>query len=581
MTPTPTTKTLHGIPASPGIAIGHVFHYTDQDLTIPSFKIRDVDSELDRLDVALATASVQLTELQAKAESEAGAEEAVIFDAHSLFLQDPTLISAVQEPIREQGSNVEAAWMEAIEVNALKMEALEDEYFRARAADIRDVGHRVLRILLGVAESDLSTLTTPSIILARDLTPSDTVRLDKSLVLGFCTAGGGPTSHTAILAKALGLPAIVGLGPELLDLADGSPLVVDGERGEVIADPSDATRQEYENRRQKATTKKNTELEAAHEPAITQDGHQVEIVANVGNSEDAHFALVQGAEGIGLLRTEFLYLDRQSAPNEDEQLAAYNSILDLMENRPVVVRTLDVGGDKELPYLDLGKETNPFLGWRAIRMCLDQPDFFKIQLRALLRASPGHDLRIMFPMIATLEEVRRTKALLDESRDEVCAGGAAVAESIPLGIMVEIPSVAVLADQFAKEVDFFSIGTNDLTQYTMAAERTNEKVAHLGDACHPAVLRQIRSVLQAAHSEGIWVGLCGELAGDPDAIPVLLGLGLDEFSMAPPSIPHAKTIIRRWTLKQAQQLASHVLDLDSAVAVREYVRKHRPSELAQ
>lgn len=432
-----------------------------------------------------------------------------------------------------------------------------------------------------MAESDLSALTTPSIILARDLTPSDTVRLDKSLVLGFCTAGGGPTSHTAILAKALSLPAIVGLGSELLDLSDGTPLLVDGERGEVIADPSDATRQEYENRRLRTTATKKAELEMAHEPAITQDGHQVEIVANVGNSEDAHFALLQGAEGIGLLRTEFLYLDRQSAPNEDEQLAAYDSILDVMENRPVVVRTLDVGGDKELPYLDLGKETNPFLGWRAIRMCLDQPNFFKIQLRALLRASPGHDLRIMFPMIATIDEVRRSRTLLNEARDEVEAAGHPCADRIQVGIMVEVPSVAVLADIFAHEVDFFSIGTNDLTQYTMAAERTNEKVAHLGDACHPAVLRQIKRVLDAAHGQGIWVGLCGELAGDPEAAPILLGLGLDEFSMAPSSIPHAKTIIRSWTLKQAQQLASHVLDLDSAAAVREYVRKHRRSKPAQ
>ncbi len=576
MTPTTTNKIFHGISASPGIAIGPVFRYTDPDLTIPSYKIQDLDSELERFDVALATASVQLTELQTKAESEASAEEAAIFNAHSLFLQDPTLISAVHEAIREQGSNAEAAWMEAIDVNALKMEALEDEHLRSRAADIRDVGHRVLRILLDVAESDLSALTTPSIILAHDLTPSDTVRLNKSLVLGFCTAEGGPTSHTAILAKALGLPAIVGLGPELLDLTEGAPLLVDGELGEVIADPSDTTRQEYENRRKKATTMKNAELEAAHEPAITQDGHQVKIVANVGNSEDAQFALVQGAEGIGLLRTEFLYLDRQLAPNEDEQLAVYDSILDVMENRPVVVRTLDVGGDKELPYLDLGKETNPFLGWRAIRMCLDQPDFFKIQLRALLRASPGHDLRVMFPMIATIDEVRRARTLLNEARDEVEAAGHPCADRIQVGIMVEVPSVAVLADIFAREVDFFSIGTNDLTQYTMAAERTNEKVAHLGDACHPAVLRQIRSILQAAHSEGIWVGLCGELAGEPDAIPILLGLGLDEFSMAPTSIPRAKTILRSWSKAEATQLAKEVLDFDSAEDVRERVRTAQP-----
>ena len=453
---------------------------------------------------------------------------------------------------------------------------MEDEYFRARAADIRDVGRRVVCILLGIDEVDLSTLNIPSIIIARDLTPSDTVRLDKNLVLGFCTAEGGPTSHTAIIAKALDLPAVVGAGNDVLDIPSSSLLLLDGQQGEIVVDPTKALQLEFTERKRNHEIRSSEELENALEPAITLDGFEIEVVANAGNLQDAQMALERGAEGIGLLRTEFLYLDRATAPNEDEQLAAYDQILDVMGGRPVVVRTIDVGGDKELPYLDLGQEANPFLGWRAIRMCLDQPDFFKIQLRALLRSSPGHDLRIMFPMIATLEEVRRAKALLDESRDEVCAGGAAVAESIQIGIMVEIPSVAVLADQFAKEVDFFSIGTNDLTQYTMAAERTNEKVAHLGDACHPAVLRQIKRVLEAAHDQGIWVGLCGELAGDPDAVPVLLGLGLDEFSMAPASIPHAKTILRRWSKADAEKLAEEVLDFDSAEDVRERVRTTQP-----
>ncbi len=565
-----------GIPASPGISRGPAFVYLEQDLSVPRRQIQDSEDELRRLEKAITIASEQITSLQTKAEAETGAEEAAIFEAHALFLQDPTLITAVHEAIQEQRLNAEAAWIDGIEVNAANLDALEDEYFRARAADVRDVGQRVLRILLGVAEGDLTYLTTPSIVLARDLTPSDTVRLDKSLVIGFCTAEGGPTSHTAILAKALGLPAVVGLGRSILDLKYGDPLLVDGGRGEVIAFPDEKIIQEFEARRQKTEAQALVELELAHEPAVTMDGHQVEVVANIGSPQEAQYALKHGAEGVGLLRTEFLYLDRHEEPNEEEQLAAFNSILDAMEDRPVVARTIDVGGDKELPYLDLGVEANPFLGWRAIRMSLDKPELFKTQLRALWRASPGHDLRVMFPMIATLDEVRRAQVLFDDARGEVVAEGHDVADRIQVGIMVEVPSVAVLADLFAREVDFFSIGTNDLTQYTFAAERTNEKVAHLGDACHPAVLRQIQRILKAAHDEGIWVGLCGELAGDPDAVPILLGLGLDEFSMAPSSIPHAKAIIRSWSKSDAQSLAAKVLDLDSAEAVREYVRSNRP-----
>jgi phosphoenolpyruvate-protein phosphotransferase len=571
-----TPHTYPGIPASPGISHGPAFIYLVQDLIVPRRKIQDSEGELKRLDKAITIASEQIASLQTKAETETGTEEAAIFEAHALFLQDPTLITAVHEAIQGQSLNAEAAWIDAIKANASNLEALEDEYFRARAADVRDVGQRVLRILLGVAESDLTDLTKPSIVVAHDLTPSDTVRLDKSLVTGFCTAEGGPTSHTAILAKALGLPAVVGIGRSILDLKYGDPLLVDGGRGEVIAFPDEKTIQEFETRRQKIEAQALAELETANEPAITTDGRQVEVVANIGSPQEAQIALDHGAEGIGLLRTEFLYLDRHEAPNEEEQLAAYEAILDVMEDRPVVVRTIDVGGDKELPYLDLGIEANPFLGWRAIRMSLDKPDLFKTQLRALWRASPSHDLRIMFPMIATLDEVRRAQVLLQEAHDEVLAAGYDVAGRIQVGIMVEVPSVAVLADLFAREVDFFSIGTNDLTQYTLAAERTNEKVAHLGDACHPAVLRQIQRILEAAHEEGIWVGLCGELAGDPDAVPILLGLELDEFSMAPSSIPHAKTIIRNWSQSDAQSLATEVLDLDSAEAVREYVRSYRP-----
>jgi phosphoenolpyruvate-protein phosphotransferase len=414
-------------------------------------------------------------------------------------------------------------------------------------------------------------------VVARDLAPSQTASLRRDLVLAFCTAEGGPTSHTAILARALGLPAVVGLGRPVLAFPPGTMLLVDGSRGEVIAGPSESEARAFEERGAAEGERARAELAAAAAPAVTLDGRRVEVVANVGGLEDTSAALRSGAEGIGLLRTEFLYLSRREAPTEDEQTAAYDSILDLMEGRPVVARTLDVGGDKELPYLDLGHEANPFLGWRAIRMCLDCPDLFLTQLRALLRAGAGHDLRLMFPMIATLEEVRGARKLVEEARRQLEASGKPHAESAQVGIMVEVPSVAVLADLFAAEVDFFSIGTNDLTQYTLAAERTNDRVAHLSDALHPAVVRQIAQVIRAGHERGIWVGVCGELAGDPEGVPILLGLGLDEFSMAAPLIPRAKAILRRWSHAGARRLADAALRLDTAAAVRSLVASTTPS----
>ncbi|MCX7707098.1 MAG: phosphoenolpyruvate--protein phosphotransferase [Anaerolineae bacterium] len=567
---------LKGVPASAGMAQGPAYVYVQQELRAERRTIEDPAAEWARLESALERARTQLAEIQARAQAETGAEEAAIFEAHAMFLDDPSLLETVQAAIEEEHLNAEAAWMDGIESFAVAMEAMKDEYLRARAADIRDVGQRVLRLLLGKAEGDLTALSGPSIVVARDLTPSDTVRLDKRLVLGFCTAEGGPTSHTAILAKALQLPAVVGVGADLLAVSPGTLLLLDGVRGEVVVDPDEAERAEFAVRSGQMARQAELDLASAHEPAITRDGRRLEVVANIGNPDDAAVALRYGAEGVGLFRTEFLYLDRQTPPDEEEQVAAYRAALDVMGTRPVVVRTLDVGGDKPLPYLDLGHEDNPFLGWRAIRMCLDQPEFFKIQLRALWRASPGHDLRIMFPMIATVEEVRRAKALLEEARGEVVAAGYPAAERLQVGIMVEVPSVAVLADRFVPLVDFFSIGTNDLTQYTLAAERTNPRVAHLGDPCHPAVLRQIQRVIEAAHAGGIWVGVCGEMAGDPEAAPVLLGLGLDEFSMAPGSIPRVKAILRSWSTAEAARLAAQAVNLDSAEEVRALVRSWAP-----
>ena len=569
---------LQGFPASSGLASGPAYIFEVERIKIERRKVSATEDEWKRLESALTEADAQLNDLCQKTLQEASEEEASIFKDHKLFLKDPSLLNAVRKVVDEQNLNVESAWMDSIEGYAQQMENLEDEYFRARGADIRDVGNRVLRILLHKKNPDLDDLSTPSVIIARDLTPSDTAAMDKSLVLAFCTAEGGPTSHTAILAKALGIPAVVGIGTDVLDITAHIPLLVDGELGEVIVNPDEDVQTEYQTRKEKLQLRMEVDLSEAMKPAFTLDGHQIEVVANVGSVQDVQSALAHGAEGIGLLRTEFLYLERDTAPDEEEQLELYNNILDLMGERPAVVRTLDVGGDKELAYIDLGEEANPFLGWRAIRMCLDEPDLFKVQLLALLRASPGHDLRIMFPMVSTLKEVRCARALIQEARQELEARGEKISDTIQVGIMVEIPSVAIMADQFAKEVDFFSIGTNDLTQYTMAAERTNERVAHLGDACNPAILRQIQRVIREAHKQGIWVGLCGELAGDPLAIPILLGLGLDEFSMAPSLIPHAKAVIRNWALPEAEKLAIEVLDLESGEAVRQYVRAKTPKE---
>ncbi len=568
-------KTIQGVGASPGVAIGPAFLFQQEDLSYNSYSVADPQAELARVRAALQTAEIQLNAIYEKAVVETGESEAGIFEAHIQMLEDPELVETIQKSIEVDRMNAEKALMDTCEHYAQTMEAMTDEYFRARAADIRDIARRTLRILLGKQMADLS-LHSPSLVFAYDLTPSDTVRLDKSMLLGFCTAEGGATSHTAILAKALGLPAVVGAGPAILDLIEGETVIINGRTGEIIVNPDETTLKTY---RQKMNSEKDlaaVELSAAGSPAITIDGLKVEVVANVGSVADSEKAIVNGAEGVGLLRTEFLYLERQTAPNEDEQYDAYKAIFDVMGERPVVIRTIDVGGDKELPYIDLGHEDNPFLGWRAIRMCLDNPEFFKTQLRAILRASVGHDIRIMFPMIAAVSEVKKARVLLEESRNELQANGIVCGEKIQVGIMVEIPAAAIMADKFIGVVDFFSIGTNDLTQYTMAVERTNKKVAHLSNALDPAVLRLIAKVIEEGHKGGVWVGMCGELAGEPKAIPVLLGMGLDEFSMAPALIPHAKAVIRKNRVTDCKQIAMDVLNLASYADVEAYLAKIKP-----
>ena len=569
-------KTLRGIAASRGIAIGPAFHFRRADLSFERCTVEDPTAEWARFQAALETAREQLADVYAKAEAESGAAQAAIFQAHALMLEDPELLDAVRTAIEEQCINAEAALSDAAETYAQMLETLDDEYLSARAADVRDVAARVLRILLGVAESPCAGLTAPSIVLARDLTPSDTVLLDKDFVLGFCTAEGGSTSHTAILARGLGIPAVVGTGEGLKEIKPGYNLVVDGDGGEVIINPDKKTIKEY-TARQSQLKELQAEAEAvSHQPAITTDGHRVEVVANIGSVDGIQSALDAGAEGVGLLRSEFLYLERQNLPSEEEQYISYKKIADAFEEQPVILRSLDVGGDKDIPYIDLPPETNPFLGVRAIRLCLTRPELFKPQLRAALRAGYGNNLKLMFPMVATVSDVECIREVLEECKEELRAEGQKVAEKMDIGIMIEIPSAAVLADQLADVVDFFSIGTNDLSQYTMAADRTNAHVAPLASGFQPAVFRLIKIVIDAAHAKGKWVGLCGEMAGELLAIPILLGLGLDEFSMNPPAIPYAKRLISSISYEHAKQVAENALQLRSDQEIREYIKKEVP-----
>jgi len=574
-------KTLHGIPASDGIAVGPVFHLRRTQVQVRAVTVDDPAAEWARLEAARAAARAEIEALVTRA-TQVGESEAAIFEAHRMFLDDPALLDTVRARIEEERQNAEAAWNTAIENYAATLETLDDPIFRTRAADLRDVGGRVLRRLAGVAES-AAALTTPSVIVAAELTPSDTVQLDQALVLAFCTAGGGPTSHAAILARALGRPAVVGLGPALEDLAAGTTVIVDGTAGLVVADPDPATLARALERQTADRTVRAQAVARASAPAITRDGHRIEVVANLGAAAEVETALAQGAEGVGLLRTEFLFLDRQTPPNEDEQVEAYRAILTALNlpgltgaeresaiQRPLIIRTLDIGGDKPVPYLDLGQEMNPFLGVRGLRLGLAHPDLLKTQLRAILRAGVAGRVLVMFPMVTTVAEVRAAKALLAEARAELDTAG------LPhrldgVGIMVEVPGAALLADQFAAEVDFFSLGTNDLTQYTLAADRTNSGVAALADALHPAVLRLIERTAAAAHAAGGWCGVCGELAGDPVAVPILVGLGVDELSMAPAAIPQAKEIIRGLSFAEAQDLARRALNLASADEVRALV----------
>lgn len=560
---------LLGIAASAGVAIAPVVHYQPTHISITEYHVDDPDAEWQRVQAAIQTARQEIQAVFSQASLQIGDAEAAIFDAQLLFLEDPVLLEAAKERIFEHYINAEAAWQAVVDEVATSYRTLEDSYLQERVDDVVDVGQRVLRLLAGNAPANLH-LEEPAILVATDLTPSDTARLDPTKVLGICTTSGSATSHSAIIARTLGIPAVLGVDAQVLHLADGTLMALDGESGKAWVEPESHILDLLAAKQEAWQTAQQEARATAHQPAITRDGRQVSVFANIGSINDVQVAVASGAEGVGLLRTEFLYLDRTSAPTEEEQLEVYQAIAQVLDNRPLIIRTLDVGGDKPLPYLRVGfPEANPFLGWRGIRFCLDHLDLFKTQLRAILRASVGHQIKIMLPMIASVTEVRAAKVILGEVQAELNQAGISFDAAMKVGIMVEVPAAVAIADQLAAEVDFFSIGTNDLSQYVMASDRTNPRVANLVDALHPAVLRMVQQTIQAAHAAGISVGLCGELAADTLATPILLGLGLDELSVNPQSIPGVKQAIARLSIVESEAIVASALQQDSAEHVRE------------
>lgn len=560
---------MKGIPAAPGLTKGNIFLVSNQSVSVPVYSISDIPAEMERLKTAQSASIQELDAFKAKIMAEQAASEAEIFEAHKMILQDESLTMMADESI-QSGTNAESAWMQSVNFFASQLESLDDPTLSSRAVDVRDVGQRVLRHLMGLGGGGIN-LTKPSVVVGRDLTPSDTASLDRNLSLAFLTAEGGPTSHTAILAKAFGLPAVVGLGKELLELPPESVVLVDGSTGIVIVNPDTETLAAFEGKMKEASLAMRDALAAAFTPARTIDGHVVEVVANIGGEDDAKFAHENGAEGVGLFRTEFLYLHRDSEPNEDEQVEVYQRVFSFFKDQPVVVRTLDIGGDKEVPYLNFTKELNPFLGWRGVRMLDGRSDLFVTQIRALLRASIGVNLCIMVPMIARLEEIEAMKALLEAEKAKLRSEGIPYGDNIQFGIMVEVPSAAINSDKLAKSIDFFSIGTNDLTQYTLAVDRTNSSVAKIGSSFDPAVLYLIQRTIESAHAEGKWCGMCGEFAGEPLAMPILLAMGLDEFSMSPARVPGAKQLLRKLSMAECKELLKDVMQCVTAGEVKQLV----------
>ncbi len=565
---------MKGIGTSPGIALGNVLVYKEPKIVIEKKQVSNTDEEIKRLDKAIEIAIKQIEQIYEKTLKNVGPKEAEIFNAHRMMIEDPEFIGDVKETIKSQKVNAEWAVKTTIDRYIEMFESIEDEYIRERALDLKDVSNRLLKILLDIETMDLSTLEDECIIIAEDLTPSDTAQMNKEMVLGFITELGGKTSHTSIMARTLEIPAVSGVKDITNKTKNGDFAIIDGKEGLVILNPSKEEIDNYKEKKERYEQFKLKLNEIKGKESISKDGVKVEIAANIGTPKDVDKVIENDAEGIGLYRTEFLYMDSDKLPTEEEQFEAYKIVAERMEGKPVVIRTLDVGGDKDIPYLDLPEEMNPFLGYRAIRLCLDRKDIFKTQLRALLRASAFGNVKIMFPMISSIEEIREAKKVLEEAKEELRKENISFNEDIEVGIMVEIPAAAIHSDIFAKEVDFFSIGTNDLIQYTLAVDRGNQDISYLYNQYHPAVLKLINMTIKNGHKEGIWVGMCGEAAGDEKLIPILLGMGLDEFSMSSSSILKARWIINNTSKEEIESMLDEILSLPTAKDVEKFIDKN-------
>ena len=564
---------IQGISGSRGVAVGNVYRYIQEEIVIPDYTVAEdkVEEEIGKFAAAMAATLKQLDTIRQKALDEMGPEEAAIFEAHMQIAQDPSLSDGIKSLVESGHTNVVAATAQTIETFANIFLGMEDPYMRERGADIKDIGDRLMRNMLGMNPRGLSHISGEVILVAQDLAPSDTASLDKNVVKGIVTAAGGPTSHAAIMARTLEIPAVMGVG-DIESFVDGDKAVVLGTDGIVEINPSDADWAEYTNQAAAFQEELKRLRESANLEATTTDGHHVELFGNIGKAKDAKNALTMGAQGIGLYRTEFLYMENDELPAEDVQFEEYKKVAQDMKGKPVIIRTMDIGGDKELKCLDLPSEMNPFLGYRAIRISLNRPDIFKVQLRALLRASAFGDIHIMYPMIASVEEVKQANAMLDECKEELTAEGKEFNKDIKVGIMIEVPAAAVISPILAKYVDFFSIGTNDLCQYTLAVDRMNEAIGSLYQPLHPGVLRLIKHVIDASHEQGKFTGMCGELASDPVATMILLGLGLDEFSMTASSIPLIKNILRSVSKAECEEVANKALTMDTAEEITGYAK---------
>ncbi|HDX0768318.1 TPA: phosphoenolpyruvate--protein phosphotransferase [Staphylococcus aureus] len=569
------SKLIKGIAASDGVAIAKAYLLVEPDLTFDkNEKVTDVEGEVAKFNSAIEASKVELTKIRNNAEVQLGADKAAIFDAHLLVLDDPELIQPIQDKIKNENANAATALTDVTTQFVTIFESMDNEYMKERAADIRDVSKRVLSHILGVELPNPSMIDESVVIVGNDLTPSDTAQLNKEFVQGFATNIGGRTSHSAIMSRSLEIPAIVGTKSITQEVKQGDMIIVDGLNGDVIVNPTEDELIAYQDKRERYFADKKELQKLRDADTVTVDGVHAELAANIGTPNDLPGVIENGAQGIGLYRTEFLYMDRDQMPTEEEQFEAYKEVLEAMGGKRVVVRTLDIGGDKELSYLNLPEEINPFLGYRAIRLCLAQQDIFRPQLRALLRASVYGKLNIMFPMVATINEFREAKAILLEEKENLKNEGHDISDDIELGIMVEIPATAALADVFAKEVDFFSIGTNDLIQYTLAADRMSERVSYLYQPYNPSILRLVKQVIEASHKEGKWTGMCGEMAGDETAIPLLLGLGLDEFSMSATSILKARRQINGLSKNEMTELANRAVDCATQEEVIELVNNY-------